>query len=245
MSRRATVVVQVSAFMGSVLRSIGRFGPFLVAAVHLASCTVGDRGHAEAEAAVRNYLARLSEAYRSGDESLVDPLVSEQQGRKLIGLIGVKLDAGVVLDAKLLDLQFSRVEPAGDGWIVETRERWYYADRQIGTGKQVGQDSTDSYAMRYRFVRKDGRLVLEDLEFVAEPRVGRTSTPTPTDVRVLHGLPPAVEAGGSTAAGPPQPAVPPTVPPGHPPTPGGPGMQPPPGHPPVPGGSGAAGSRHP
>lgn len=154
----------------------------------LTACGNGTRE--EAEQAVGTYLARLADAYRTSDASLVDSLVNEQQGLKLVGLIGVKRDAGVVLDSKLLDLQFVRAERKGDRWTVETRERWYYKDRRIGTGEQIGDDSTDSYAMRYVFSRKEGRFILEELSFVGEPQVGRKAAPMPVDSRVLHGLPP-------------------------------------------------------
>lgn len=196
----------------------------LLAIAALASCRGG--GKAEAEQAVRTYLARLVDAYRTSDASLVDPLMSDAQGLKLVGLIGVKRDAGVVLDAQLLELQFTRVERKGDGWLVETRERWHYLDRKIGTGEQVGPDSTDSYGMRYLFSREDGKFVLEDLTFVGQPVVGRTTAPVPTDPRVFHGL---------SAAG--EPPEPPPVPPY------APGV-PPPGHPPVgaPGQGSAAGA---
>jgi hypothetical protein len=158
-----------------------------LAALALASCR--GRSKEEAEQAVRNYLDRLVEAYRTGDESLVDPLVSEAHGLKLVGLIGVKADAGVVLDAKLLELKFLEVVPEGDGWQVHTQERWYYRDRKKGTGAQVGADSTDSYGIRYHFTRKDGKLVLDHTEFVGEPQVGRKSAPVPTEPRVFHGMP--------------------------------------------------------
>ena len=184
----------------------------LALAVLLACAGGGSRE--EAEQAVRTYIARLTDAYRTSDASLVDPLVGHQQGLKLVGLIGVKRDAGVVLDAKLLEIQFTRVERAGGGWVVETKERWYYKDRRIGTGEQVGDDSTDSYAMRYHFSRKDGRFVLEDLEFAAVPVVGRKTAPLPTDTRVLHGLPPPEAAEAHSAP----PASPSVKPPGHPET---------------------------
>lgn len=176
----------------------------LVAALLLTGCR--DGGKEEAEQAVRTYLARVIDAYRTSDASLVDPLVGDQQGQKLLGLIGVKRDAGVVLDARLLEIEFTRMAREGDGWVVETRERWYYKDRKIGSGEQMGEDSTDAYAMRYRFARKGGKLILEDLAFAVPPQVGRKLAPLPDDVRVLHGLPPA---GGEQA-----------VPAGHPPVPG-------------------------
>ncbi|HEU4382847.1 MAG TPA: hypothetical protein VFR85_05010 [Anaeromyxobacteraceae bacterium] len=180
-------------------------------ALLLGGCGRGTRE--EAEQAVRTYLDRLVLAYRTSDASLVDPLVGEPQALKLVGLIGVKRDAGVVLDARLLDIQFLRAERQGDRWIVETRERWYYRDRRIGTGEQVGEDSTDSYAMRYVFSRNGGRYLLEDLSFVGEPVVGRKVAPLPTEARVLHGLPPAgAGAGNSPGQPPPAPARPPEAP---------------------------------
>jgi hypothetical protein len=152
----------------------------------LASCGGGTRE--AAEQAVRTYLEKLVEAYRTSDASLVDPMLGDAQAMKLVGLIGVKRDAGVVLDAKLLELQFVRTARDGDRWVVETRERWHYRDRRIGTGEQVGEESTDAYAMRYTFSRKDGRYILEDLTFVGEPQVGRRKAPMPVDPRILHGL---------------------------------------------------------
>jgi hypothetical protein len=163
---------------------------------------------ADAESAVRNYLARVVEAYRTSNASLVDPLVSEQQGLKLTALIGVKQDSGLVLDAKLLDLQFTKVAREGQRWVVETRERWYYQDRRMRTGAREGEDSTDSYAMRYRFSRDGDRWILEDLEFAEPPQVGRKTAPASTDARVLHGftgeaapLPPSVAAPVGAAPG--------------------------------------------
>jgi len=203
----------------------------LFAAAALALFACGRGGQAEAEQAVRTYQARLIEAYRTSDASLVDPLVSEKQGLKLVGLIGVKQDAGVALDAKILDLQFTRVAREGDRWVVETRERWYYVDRKLKSGQPVGQDSSDSYTMRYAFSSQEGRLILEDLEFLEPPKVGRTSAPVPTDLRLLHGLrDEAAPAGpaspeGRGGGGPP---------PGHPRVEG---LTPPPGHPRVPGAS--------
>jgi hypothetical protein len=189
----------------------------LVLAALLASCRGGTRE--EAEQAVRTYLTRLVDAYRTSDASLVDPLVNDQQGLKLVGLIGVKRDAGVVLDAKLLEIQFDRAAREGDQWVVETRERWYYRDRKIGTGEQMGEDSTDSYAMRYRFGRKGDRLILEDLEFIGEPRVGRKEAPMPVDPKILHGLAggdpgsrPGGQAPGARAVPPGQPPAGPVVP---------------------------------
>jgi hypothetical protein len=172
-----------------------------VAAAALVACH-RDRSR-EVEGAVRQYLQKVVEAYRAADETLVDPYVNEQQGLKLTGLIGVKKDQGIALDAQLLDLQFTRIEQRGDRWVAETRERWYYRDRRIGTGEQVGEDSTDRYAMRYTFSRSGGKWILEDLEFAEPPVVGRKVAPLPVDPRTMHGLPPRGEGAAVPGAAPP------------------------------------------
>ena len=145
------------------------------------------------------YLKSVVDAYRSSDEQIVDPLVSEQQGLKLLGLIGVKRDADVYLDAQLLEIRFDQVEPARDRIEVLTHERWHYVDRKIGSGAQVGEDSTDAYAMRYLFIRKGGKWLLDELSFGEPPQVGRKIVPGPLDRRAAHGLPPPDDATGPAA----------------------------------------------
>lgn len=181
----------------------------------LLAATAGCRRRAdpaEGEQAVRAYLARLVEAYRASDVAIVDPVVGEEQGRKLLGLIGVKRDAGVTLDAQLLDIQFDRVEARGGKLLVVTREAWHYADRRIGTGEQVGEDSTDRYRLRYTLARRDRGWIVERIEFLDPPEVGRTAAPLPVGVRALHGLPPrkggAPKAGSKRAAAPAKTAAP-------------------------------------
>jgi hypothetical protein len=164
---------------------------FAVALLAAAACQrVSD---ADAEKLVRTYLTRLVEAYRASDADLAAPVVSEREATKLTGLIGVKRDANLTLDAELLEIVFDRVERKAHEVRVETRERWRYRDRQIGTGKQVGEESFDSYRMRYHLVREKERWVVDTLEFVEPPHIGRKSAPVAVDPRVLHGLAPAEE----------------------------------------------------
>lgn len=173
---------------------------------------------AEAKGAVKAYLDKLIEAYAAGDEAIVDPLVSEQHGRKLLGTIGVKSDMGLVLQSKLLAQAWERIARDGDAILVDTREQWAYRDVRVATGQQEGEASTDAYAIRYRLVRKDGKLIIDDVEFREPPVVGRAKAPTSIDVRSAHGLGKEEpgEAGGEGGAPPGGP------PPGHPPIPPGP-----------------------
>ena len=148
----------------------------------------GGLGNADAEKLVRTYLARVAEAYRASDAEIAGPLVGDEQAKKLLGLIGVKRDAGITLDAQLLEVRFERFSRGGGEVLVDTRERWYYRDRRIGSGEQVGADSTDAYHVRYHLARPKDRWVVERLEFLDPPEVGRKSAPVTTDVRVLHGM---------------------------------------------------------
>lgn len=173
----------------------------VLAVVAVAALACDREGEREPQAAVRNYIDKMVAAYRASNEEIVDPFVSEDLGRRLVGLIGVKRDAGTVLDAKLLDLEFTGVSKQGDAWVVETKERWYYADRKIGSGQQVGRDSTDSYVMSYRFVRIGGKLILDDLAFIGEPVVGRAAAAPKLDARIFHGTG-ATPDGGTPATAP-------------------------------------------
>jgi hypothetical protein len=163
-----------------------------VAALAAASCH--GFSDADAEKVVRTYTQRLIEAYRASDEQIVDPLVGDKHGLKLVGLIGVKRDADLNMDAQLLSIEFLGVRREGPSVLVETRERWHYRDLAIGTGKQVGEESTDSYHLRYRLAQPKGRWVVDDIQFVEPPQVGRKAAPMPVDPRLLHGLPPRESA---------------------------------------------------
>jgi hypothetical protein len=172
------------------------------AALALGACRSSGPSDEESRAVVKAYLDKLVQAYRASDEELVDRVVTENEARKLIGLIGVKRDIGVVLDAELLELTFVGVERRDGAAFVETRERWHYRDRAIGTGAQVGDDSTDEYQVRYRLVRQGGALKVDLLEFVGEPKVGRKPMPMRLDQRTAHGLPPKEEEEKAAAGAP-------------------------------------------
>jgi hypothetical protein len=110
--------------------------------------------------------------------------------------VGVRLDQGITMDARLIELQMRGVERKGDDVVVTTEERWHYLDRKIGSGEQVGQDSKDHYVMRY-FLRKiDGRWVVERTEFAEKPEVGRTEVPDKAPATVFHGTETGPAGGG-------------------------------------------------
>jgi hypothetical protein len=142
----------------------------------------------EARKLVERYNQVVSEAYRRGDVKLVDPVVGPREGKKLTGLIGVRLDLGITLDAELISLEVIGTERLQDDLRVRTRERWRYRDLKIGTGEQVGQESLDSYEMLYVFKRIDKAWLVDEIKFTSPPQVGRTQTPWIADRRQLHGM---------------------------------------------------------
>ncbi len=129
----------------------------------------------QARQLVEGYNKAVSEAYRRADVKLTDGIVGPNEGRKLTGLIGVRRDMGVTLDSKLLELEMVSVgQDEENKWLeVQTKEKWYYLDRRIGTGEQVGGDSTDEYEMVYQFIWDSERWLVDKIKFAKPPRVGR------------------------------------------------------------------------
>ncbi len=171
------------------MRTLGRrWGRAALPGLSLLLAACGGLSRGDAIQLVKDYDQRLVAAYRAGDERLVDEVVGDEEGKKLVGLIGVKLDMGVSLDAKLLSFEPVTVERRGDRVEVVADERWYYQDRRIGSGERVGPDSTDHYLVRYVLTRPKKRWVVDHVEFVKPPEVGRTEALNRASPSSFHGL---------------------------------------------------------
>ena len=127
----------------------------------------------QARQLVEHYNQVVAEAYRRGDVRLIDPVVGPNEGKKLTGLIGVRLDLGLTLDSQLLCLEVNQVEKSKDEMRVTTKERWRYRDRKIGTGAQVGEESLDSYEVLYVFKKTGQAWLVDEIRFLSPPQVGR------------------------------------------------------------------------
>lgn len=164
----------------------------ILASSLLAGC--GSLSDSGAEKLVRAYNEKLIEAYRTGDEKVVDALVGDEEAKKLVGLIGVKLDMGLTLEASLLELKpLGVARPGADEVHVLTEERWHYRDRKISTNETVGQESDDHYFMRYVLRRIEGRWRVARVAFEKPPAVGRETAPNSGPPSLFHGpmAPPA------------------------------------------------------
>lgn len=129
---------------------------------------------ADARHMVIRYNEVVAEAYRRADVKLIDPVVGIREGRKLTGLIGVRLDLGVTLDAELLSLEVTGLDQSQPGqWLVQTKESWRYRDRRIGTGERVGEESVDHYEMLYVIKREKKAWLVEEIQFRSPPQIGR------------------------------------------------------------------------
>lgn len=151
-----------------------------------------------AVALVRHYNQQNIEAFRTGDARITEPYTGIEEGKKLLGLIGVRLDLGRTLDAELLELEVLGVARDGGAVTVRTRERWHWQERQIGTGNPVGLDSTDRYLMTYRLEKENGRWVVTGTSFAEPPVIGRPWNNWAARPQDMHGT--AAKAG---SAGPP------------------------------------------
>lgn len=166
-----------------VLAAAGRLAVLAGGILFLSGC---DRiSPAQAKQLVERYNQVVSEAYRRGDVRLADPVVGPNEGRKLTGLIGVRLDLGVTLDSHLLALEITGVEQSNNELRVQTRERWRYHDLKIGTGAQVGEASEDSYVMMYYFTNQNRSWLVNEIKFAAPPQVGRKKMLWVTDRSAL------------------------------------------------------------
>jgi hypothetical protein len=144
----------------------------------------------EARMLVARYNQVVSDAYRKGDIRLIDEVVGPDapDGRRLTGLIGVRIDMGLILDARLEVLEVVRVEHLKDELQVRTREQWRYRDVRTSTGQQVGEASVDHYEMLYRFSYHKGTWLVEETKFTAPPKIGRKEVPWNIDAKDAHGM---------------------------------------------------------
>jgi hypothetical protein len=155
----------------TVRRGRLRLAALLGAGLVLAAC--GDGGRKEARRLVERYNRVVAEAYRRGDVRLIDPVVGPEEGKKIAGLIGVRTDFGLTLDAQMLSLEITGVAKKKDEMRVWTKEAWSYRDLRIGTGEQVGEASRDSYEMLYVLRPREGDWRVDEIRFASEPQVGR------------------------------------------------------------------------
>ena len=158
---------------------------------------------ADAVALVRRYNERNIEAFRTGDAQLTEETSGTQEGKKLLGLIGVRLDSGTVLDSGLLEFDVSEVIHVGANVQVLTRERWRWSVRRMSDGGQVGGASDDLYTMRYTLGQEHGRWVVLSTEHASPPVMSRPREQWRAPVRDLHGLPSKLDPGPSPPAAPP------------------------------------------
>lgn len=145
---------------------------------------------AEARVLVVRYNQVVCDAYRKGDIRMIDSVVGPDasDGKRLTGLIGVRVDMGITLDAHLESVEVLGVEQIKEDLRIRTKERWRYRDLKTDTGIQVGEASVDHYDMLYHFRNHKGAWLVEETKFTAPPQVGRKEVPWSMDVRDAHGM---------------------------------------------------------
>jgi hypothetical protein len=180
----------------AALPSGAAFSFVLLCSLLFASCN--RVGNADARNLVQRYNDVVSEAYRRGDVKLIDPVVGPNEGKKIAGLIGVRLDMGITMDSRLTALEITGVEQSKETLRVRTRERWSYRDYRIGSGEPVSDESKDSYEMAYLFRKIDGAWLVDEIRFTSEPQVGRKKSLFEASPAVFHGM---TSAGNAAAGG--------------------------------------------
>lgn len=160
-----------------------------VLAVATLVCACERVSEKQAYALVERYNSTIADAYRSCDIKLIDTVVApnSRDGKNLTGLIGVRIDAGVTLDSHLLSLQVDEVVYQDEVLTVRTTERWRYRDLEVGTGRQLGPESFDTYEIAYTFEKRNGIWLVSETEFAGTPEVGRDKVPWGMDWASMHG----------------------------------------------------------
>ena len=130
---------------------------------------------------VERYNRAVSEAYRRGDVKLIDPVAGPKEGKRLTGLIRIRVDFSLALDSHLLSLDVTGVEQSKAEMRVRTKERWRYRDVRIGTGEPVGEESLGTYEMLYIFTNINKAWLVDEIHFITPPRSGRGQTPWTAD----------------------------------------------------------------
>jgi hypothetical protein len=177
----------------------GRKGRLVAASAVLLAAACGRLSDERALSLVRHYNQQNIEAFRTGDARITEPYTSVEEGKKLLGLIGVRLDMGRTLDSELLEFEPLGVTREGDAVLVRTRERWHWVERKIGTGEPVGLDSTDRYLMTYRLEKVDDRWVVASTAFTEAPEIGRPWSGWSSNPKDVHGQP--AKSGAQGPAG--------------------------------------------
>ena len=165
----------------------------------LLALACGRVSEGEAHRLVTRYNEVVSEAYRRCDVQLIDSVVSMEgpAGKRLTGLIGVRADMGLILDAHLDELAITGVTRTKNDLEIRTRERWSYLDRRVGTGEQVGEASVDHYEVVYLLRLEKGAWMVTETKFAAPPQVGRQATPWRMDARDAHAITTPTPAPGA------------------------------------------------
>ena len=157
----------------------------LVVAGVIVGC--GGLSNDEAGRLVLNYNEQVVKAFREADATLVDEVAGNGEARKITGLIGVRLDREVILDAELLEMEIEGVRREPETVFVRTRESWRYQERRLGSGEPTGPPSDDRYEMLYELRRMDGRWVVDAIRFASPPQVGRPLPGWASGGSVPHG----------------------------------------------------------
>jgi hypothetical protein len=177
-----------------------RLGARLLAPALIIAAACGRLSDDRAVDLIRHYNRQNIEAFRTGDARITESYTGVEEGKKLLGLIGVRLDQGRTLDAELLEFEPLEVTREGNSVLVKTRERWHWVERKIGTGQPIGLDSTDRYLMTYRLEKVEGRWIVAETQFSEPPVIGRPESEWRTSVRDAHGLP--AKPGAAPPGGP-------------------------------------------
>jgi len=133
--------------------------------VALAGCGGAEKREAadtsSIEAALREYLPKLAEAYAGADASVLEGLAAPKE----MARIGKRIDElqaqGRTLEPEFLELEVEKVDVWGyANAFVNTVEIWDIRSYATGTHQEVGKDLGKSNRVKYQFKREGDRWLV-------------------------------------------------------------------------------------
>lgn len=113
------------------------------------------------EAAIRDYLPRLAEAYANGDASVLEGVAAPKEIARVQKQIDELAGAGRVLDPEFRGLEVEKFEVWGyANAFVNTVEIWDIRSYTTGARQQIGESLGETNRVKYQLKRDDDQWLV-------------------------------------------------------------------------------------
>lgn len=121
-------------------------------------------------ALVKEYNKALMKAYETRNFDELKNLTSDREYQKVSVYIMSYAGQGEKLYARLMNLNVSKVDIAGNAADVTTSEEWEYQRSYLKTGKPLIPKAKYSYRTEYHLIKEGGKWKIDALKIITEER---------------------------------------------------------------------------